>query len=285
MLTTFQAIESEQSEILLKYAKRIATDFGMPYESDADLAALSAFHKKQSLPKQGRWFSWSQACEEENLTEYWPSRMIYDHHLGRASLSQDIFAIKYRSLRRAALSRHHYRQECKMWPRWIELVGRRIWKPSTEEGCHFSQDACRWLLNRPQGEKLEQGLFSKLVFPFVVICSAGLAYASLGNAAWAVAAWSLISVAGGHAFQPAAAVLWLHVTDPSQWQVNVVEDAIRPLMGIIMSQVRQALPLIRYFVLPHPDSIKFTFQDNGRIAVHLGVLMLRRRRLSHVTNS
>jgi hypothetical protein len=67
----------------------------MPCESEADLAAvwlavseLESFHKKQSLPKQGRWFSWNQSCEE-NLTEYWPSRMIYEHHLGTAAADPD----------------------------------------------------------------------------------------------------------------------------------------------------------------------------------------------------
>lgn len=95
LLTTFLATESEESEIFLKYAERIAQDFGMPCNSEADLeavwtavAALDSFHKKQSLPKQGRWFSWNQSCEE-NLTEYWPSRMIYEHHLGPDSTDPD----------------------------------------------------------------------------------------------------------------------------------------------------------------------------------------------------
>ena len=67
----------------------------MPCNSEADLeaawtavAALDSFHKKLSLPKQGRWFSWKQSCEE-NLTEYWPSRMIYEHHLGPDSTDPD----------------------------------------------------------------------------------------------------------------------------------------------------------------------------------------------------
>ena len=187
-----------------------------------------------------------------------------------AALSRDVFATTYRRFKRAALSRHHFCQKHKMQPRWIKLVGRRTWKPLTEEGCHLSQAAFRWLLNRQQGEKLENGLFSKLVFPFVVICSAGLAYASLGNAAWAVLAWPLIPVAGGYVFQPAAGVRWLHVTDPSQWEVIEVEGAFRPSMGIVLNQVGEPLPLIRYFVLRHPHSNKIVFQDVCRIAVHLG---------------
>ena len=187
-----------------------------------------------------------------------------------AALSRDVFATKYRSFKRVALSRNHYCQKHKMLPRWIKLVGRRTWKPLTEEGCHLSQAAFRWLLNRPQGEKLEKGLFSKLAFPFVVIRSAGLAYASLGNAAWAVLAWPLISVAGGYVFQPAAGVRWLHVTDPSQWEVIEVEGAFKPSMGIVMNQVGEPLPLIRYFALRHPHSNKIAFQDVCRIAVHLG---------------
>ena len=157
-----------------------------------------------------------------------------------------------------------------MTPRWIKLVGRRTWKPLTEEGSHLSQAAFRWLLNRPQGEKIEKGLFSKLVFPFDVVRSAGVAYASLGNAAWAALAWPLTSVEGGYVFQPTAGVRWLHVTDPSQWDVIEVEGAFRPSMGIVMNQVGEPLPLIRYFVLRHPHSNKLAFQDVCRIAVHLG---------------
>ena len=157
-----------------------------------------------------------------------------------------------------------------MAPRWIKIVGRRTWKPLTEEGCHLSQAAFRWLLNRPQGQKLENALFSKLAFPFVVICSAGCAYASLGNSAWAVLAWPLISVAGGYVFQAEAGVRWLHVTDPSQWEVVEVEGVFKPLMGIVMNQVGEPLPLIRYFALRHPRSNKINVQDICRIAVHLG---------------
>lgn len=80
--------------------QRIAQDLGTP---EANLtavweavAALPSFHKKQSLPKQGRWFSWNQSCEE-NLAEYFASRMIYEHHLGLEedpdTLSADIFDI------------------------------------------------------------------------------------------------------------------------------------------------------------------------------------------------
>ena len=95
LLTTFLTVESEQSEIFLKYAELIAKDLGMPYESEADLSAvwtavaeLESFHKKQSLPKQGRWFSWNESCQE-NLTEYWPSRVIYEHHLGPEAADPD----------------------------------------------------------------------------------------------------------------------------------------------------------------------------------------------------
>lgn len=95
LLTTFLAVESEQSEIFLKYVERIATDLGMPCESEADIASvwaaiaeLESFHKKQSLPKQGRWFSWNESCQE-NLTEYWASRVIYEHHLGPDAADPD----------------------------------------------------------------------------------------------------------------------------------------------------------------------------------------------------
>ena len=190
------------------------------------------------------------------------------HH--PAEVSRDSFIHKYKSVKRVHLNRQHFCQKHKMSLRWIKIVGRRSWKPLTEEGCHGSQAAFRWLLNRPPGEQLEKALFSKLVFPYVVICSAdGLAYASLGNAAWAVLAWPLSSVADGFVFQPNAGVVWLHVVNPSQWDVIEVEGAFCMSTGIILRQVGAPMALIRYFALRHPHSNKIGFQDVCRVAVHL----------------
>ena len=188
-----------------------------------------------------------------------------------AALSRDVFARNYKSYKRVSLSRNHFCQKHQMHPRWIRLVGKRSWKPMTEEGSHSSQAAFRWLIGRPQGETLEKALFSRLVFPFVVIRSAGLAYASLGNASWAVLAWPLALVDGGFVFQQAAGVCWVHVTDPSQWEVIDIEGVVSASVGVVMKPVHDPLPLIQYFASRYPLSSKINFQDVCRIAVHLGI--------------
>ena len=85
LLTTFLATESCESPIFQKYSSLIAQDFQMP-ASDLqvlweEVAAMPSFHLKKSLPKQGRWFSWNQAAEEQ-LREFHASRMIFEHHCG-----------------------------------------------------------------------------------------------------------------------------------------------------------------------------------------------------------
>lgn len=158
-----------------------------------------------------------------------------------------------------------------MSPRWIKIVGRRSWKPLHEEGSHSSQAAYRWLLNRPPGEKLEQALFSKLVFPYVVISSHGATYASLGNAAWAVLVWRLKTVTGGFMFEPNAGVTWLHVLNPSEWHVTEIRGVFNASVGVVMQPVGEAMPLIRYVAAHHPHSNQINFQDVCRIAAHLNI--------------
>ena len=85
LLTTFLATESCESLIFQKYSSLIAQDFQMP-PGDLqalweEVAAMPSFHLKKSLPKQGRWFSWNQAAEEQ-LREFHACRMIFEHHCG-----------------------------------------------------------------------------------------------------------------------------------------------------------------------------------------------------------
>ena len=102
LLATFLATETCESQIFQKYTSLIAEDFEMSSDDLQmlwqEVAAMPSFHRKQSLPKQGRWFSWNQAAEEQ-LKEFHASRMIFEHHCGGVNetdpdlLGQSLFQI------------------------------------------------------------------------------------------------------------------------------------------------------------------------------------------------
>ena len=164
-----------------------------------------------------------------------------------------------------------------MSPRWIQIAGRRNWKSLYEEGSHQSQAAWHWLLNRTD-EPLESALFSKLVQPYIIILKQGAngveaAWASLGNACWAVLAWPLVPASGGqhrYAFSPGGGATWIHITNPSAWRVAQVQGCVSQ-EGIVLEGLEEPMPLIRYFAVTFPDSAKLSFKDVVRIAIHLGI--------------
>jgi hypothetical protein len=84
LLSTFLASQSCEMPLFHKYCCLIAEDFGMSSDDLQilweEVAAMTSFHQKQSLPKQGRWFSWNQAAEEQ-LREFHATRMIFEHHV------------------------------------------------------------------------------------------------------------------------------------------------------------------------------------------------------------
>ena len=194
-----------------------------------------------------------------------------------AKPTRDSFSSEFRSVKWAPLSQKFYCQKHKMSPRWIEIAGRRTWKSLYEEGSHQSQAAWQWRLNRTD-EPLESALFSKLVQPYIIILKQGAngveaAWASLGNACWAVLAWPLVPASGGqhrYAFSPGGGATWIHITNPSAWRVAQVQGCMSS-EGIVLDRLEEPMPLIRYFAVTFPDSPKLSFKDVVRIAIHLGI--------------
>ena len=195
-----------------------------------------------------------------------------------AKPTRDSFSAEFRATKWQPLTRKFYCQKHKMSPRWIQIAGRRSWKSLYEEGSHQSQAAWQWLLNRTADEALECALFSKLVQPFIIILKQDAngveaAWASLGNACWAVLAWPLVPASGGqhrYAFSPRCGATWIHITNPSAWRVAQVQGCMSS-EGIVMDRLEEPMPLIRYFATTFPDSAKLSFKDVVRIAVHLGI--------------
>jgi hypothetical protein len=157
---------------------------------------------------------------------------------------------------------------------WTAMWGKRTWKPLTEEGNHKSQAAWRWLHAR--GElAVSLALWSKLVVPFMVVVRVadGKVYASMGNATWAVLGWPMTLVPCLHgsnfyAFQPAAAVEWFHVTAPMEWEV-IPFAAEQSAMGVVLKQIADRTPLIRYTVLRHSRTL--SHQELVDCATHLAL--------------
>ena len=98
----FCVVETLDSEIFRgKYGERIAKHAGssvrscisaerqMAWDTPEDRTAvwdstpelLRSFSHALTNCKAGRWFSWNESADE-NLGEFWPAKMVLEHHLG-----------------------------------------------------------------------------------------------------------------------------------------------------------------------------------------------------------
>jgi hypothetical protein len=168
-----------------------------------------------------------------------------------AAVQEEYFASRFRHIKYKRRMYQHYSSKHKLNPRWIKMCGKRDWRPCTEEGSHLSQAAWHWLCVR-NGRQIDLALFSRLLFPQLLARSteSGQVYGSMGNASWGGLAWPVL-VAGSSdgaqvfIFDKTKGVEWVHVTDPSQWEVIPRAATFSPAGGIGMKQPAEACALIR----------------------------------------
>ena len=73
----------QDGQLFQEYCDLISLDFGTPVQTQSDLACLweqvSEVYKTKGDPvKSGRWFSWQSCCEQQ-LKEFWTTRMLLMH--------------------------------------------------------------------------------------------------------------------------------------------------------------------------------------------------------------
>ena len=189
-----------------------------------------------------------------------------------AAVTNSVFRHKFKLLKHKRIASTYNCAKHKLPPSWTGMWGKRTWKPLTEDGNHKSQAAWRWLHARGQ-LAVSLALWSRLVMPFMLVVriADGKVYASFGNASWAVLGWPMTLVAGQdgsnlYVFQPRAAVEWFHVTAPMDWEV-IPFAGERCAMGIVLRQIADRAPLMRYTVLQR--STDLSYQDLSDCATHL----------------
>ena len=194
-----------------------------------------------------------------------------------ALVTANVFHSKFKLLRPKCIASSYKAATHKLPSSWTAMWGKRTWKPLTEEGNHTSQAAWIWLHARAQlGLATRLALWSKLVPCFTLIARVadGEVYASMGNATWAVLGWPMKKVAtnddgwDSYVFQPGAAVEWLHVTGPMDWAVIPLVGE-RCAMGIVLKQIADRVPLMRYSLLHHSRTL--SHKDLSECAAHLAL--------------
>ena len=174
-------------------------------------------------------------------------------------VGKDCFLAKYKGTEVARKFGRRFRAKNHKLPgEWRKIMNKKTWKTFSEDS--FRKDIAAWVWMQEghpafaptQGITIESALFSKLWQPRMVVRSKGnnTLYASLGNYAWAAMAWGMrvfSTEADAWIFQlnPTGRAEFIHVTDPSTWEVLPYE-AHRGAAGADCLVLRRVLRAMQY---------------------------------------
>ena len=180
-------------------------------------------------------------------------------------------------------ARRYRAKNHKLPAEWRKITNRKTWQTFSEDS--FRKDVAAWVwmqdghpaLAPTQGITLDSALFSKLCMPRMALRSKSnnTLYASLGHYVWSAMAWSMRIMStepDAWTFQlnPKGSGEFIHVTDPSNWEVLPYEPFRTADTGcLILRQTGPAMSLIKACIQRAGNGLHV--QDLLRLARHLGL--------------
>ena len=182
-------------------------------------------------------------------------------------------------------ARRYRAKNHKLPAEWRKITNKKTWQTFSEDT--FRKDVAAWVwmqeghpaLAPTQGITLDAALFSKLCMPRMALRSKSnnTLYASLGNYVWSAMAWSMRIMStepDAWTFQlnPQGSAEFIHVTDPSNWEVLPYESFRSPCPNagfLLLRQTGPAMSLIKACIQRAGNGLHL--QDLLRLARHLGL--------------
>ena len=128
----------QDGQLFQEYCDLISLDFGTPVQTQSDLACLwdqvSEVYKTKGAPvKSGRWFSWQSCCEQQ-LQEFWTTRMLLMHEKPNGCPDSPKTFIQMRSEFGGGMG---LALQCCSWACWmgtqvLRIGGRPLWNFYTQ---------------------------------------------------------------------------------------------------------------------------------------------------------
>lgn len=175
-----------------------------------------------------------------------------------ASVTREQFVRQYKKTKADKTNKRYYCGKHKMHQQWMSIMGTKRWKANTEDSSHKTAAAWHWLQTYSSGRLAQEGigidraLFSKLVLPFTLLRRTNqCAFASMGNATWGALVWPLAAVStdenehASYTFCTSSPSQWIHITDPSEWNV-IPAESVSTANGIILKQNAPQVSLIKH---------------------------------------